>query len=114
MCNEMKKLRDLLDSMGVEWTDESNITSQQLIDNLVSEGFSENYVDTTMYCTHFMVNGHKASVINGFGSYGGYDPVLQNNKGLLELMPDLDNMSEPIGYLTAEEVIDICFKKEKP
>ena len=55
-----------------------------------------------------------ASVINGFGSYGGYDPMRKSNQGLLELMPDLDNMSEPIGHLTAEEVIDICFKKEKP
>ena len=37
MCDEMKKLRNLLDSMGIEWSDESNVTSQQLIDNLVSE-----------------------------------------------------------------------------
>ena len=109
MCDEMKKLRDLLDSMGIEWSDESNIISQQLIDDLVSEGFPESYVDTTMYRTHFMVNGHRASVINGFGSYGGYDPMLQNNKGLLELMPDLDNMGDPIGFLTAEEVVQKCF-----
>lgn len=114
MCKEMKKLRNLLDSMGVEWTDESIITPQQLIDDMVSKGLPESFVDTTMYRTHFMVNGHRASAINGFGSYGGYDPMRKNNQGLLELMPNLDNMSEPIGHLTAEEVIDICFKKEKP
>lgn len=76
---EMKKLRDLLDSMHIEWTDHSEMGLYSIMR------------------TWFEFNGIEWSCIYGFCSYG-------HEQGLLELW---DNKNEPIGYLTANEVIEI-------
>ena len=84
MCNEMIKLRSELDRRGVEWTDKSESRTLP-IDR-----------------THFYWKGYFVSVINGFGTYGGFLSFDQINEGLLEVMI---GHSEPIGWLTADEVI---------
>ena len=47
------------------------------------------------------------SVINGYGTYGGYSVFEHSNKGLLEVMSGILNDGEPIGFLTADELIKI-------
>lgn len=84
MCDEMIKLRSILDERGVKWADKS---------------------DKGMYPidrTHFYWKGYFVSVINGFGTYGGFSSFNPINNGLLEVMI---GESEPIGCLTADEVI---------
>ena len=86
MVKEMEKLRALLDAESVEWEDVSNAGE---------------------YCpisrTHFMYRGHKWSVIHGYGTYGGLDPITGVDSELLEAWNFKD---EPIGFLTAEEVME--------
>lgn len=82
MPQEMIKLRQMLDDMGIEWED-------------VSEHHGI-LIDITIYRTHFEHKGRHISVIIGHGTYGG-------NKGLLEMW---DGNGEPEGYLTAKEVIE--------
>lgn len=89
LCAEMKKLRDYLDSTCIPWEDNSET------------------VHLPIERTHFFVkkNGCKWSVIHGYGTYGGwsrYDPI---DKGLLELLAEDVNDGDPVGYLTAEDVI---------
>lgn len=81
MPQEMIKLRQMLDDMGIKWKD-------------VSEHFR--LIDLSIYRTHFEHKGRHISVIIGHGTYGG-------NKGLLEMW---DGNGEPEGWLTAEEVIE--------
>lgn len=107
MCNEMIKLRKELDRMGVKWKDVSSITPETLIDEMVSKGIDRLYADTTMFRTHFEYGGYKYSVIYGFGSYGGKDVFTGHDSGLLECMTEKVNGGEPVGHLTAEEVIQI-------
>lgn len=78
MCEEMKKLREMLDNRNIYWEDKSNKGLQ-------------------IIRTHFYVEGIFCSVIWGFGTYGFKD-------GLLEFMVD---KIEPIGNLTALNVISI-------
>jgi hypothetical protein len=104
MCDEMIKLRKLLTQKGIEWQDQSIIQQEELIARLSAEsGFEREYFDTTIYRTHFDYKGSHYSVINGFGTYGGYEPFEKKNYGLLELMRDDNN---PVGWLTAQEIID--------
>ena len=91
----MIKLRELLDNHKIEWVDISDEF------NLVGGG--KLGIDRI----HFKVKGKKFSVINGFGTYGGYT-LGEENEGLLELY---DFCSEPIGYLTAEQVLKEINKK---
>lgn len=86
MNEEMKKLRDYLDTAGIPWED-------------YSQGG-----DYPIERTRFYINGCMWSVIHGFGTYGGYS-TFEPDKGLLELMAGDINGGEPIGWLTAEEVI---------
>lgn len=63
--------------------------------------------------THFKYNGIQCSVINGFGTYGGWAGANgaqkeEDNEGLLEVMVS-DN--EPVGWLTAEEAIRFIERK---
>ena len=55
--------------------------------------------------THFYIGGDHVSVINGYGSYGGFYFGDDKNQGLLEIMcswiPDVE------GYLKADDVIKI-------
>lgn len=89
VCEEMQKLRDELDKRGIEWTD-----------------LSEKDGEWWMCRTHFDINGNLVSCINGYGSHGGYDYMWRKNAGLIECYSSLtDNV--PIGWLTAQEVIEI-------
>ena len=81
MPQEMIKLRQMLDDMGVEWEDVSSLYK-----------FEEIFI----YRTHFEHKGRHISVIIGLETYGG-------DEGLLEMW---DGNGEPEGYLTAEEVIE--------
>lgn len=49
------------------------------------------------------------SVINGFGTYGGYDPMYDRNTGLLEMMSANINGGDSCGYLTADDIIKTIF-----
>ena len=95
LCAEMKKLRDYLDSTCIPWEDKSEVGQHLQIER-----------------THFFVkkNGCKWSVIHGFGTYGGWS-TYEIDKGLLELLAEDVNNGEPVGYLTAEDVI--CWIKLK-
>lgn len=57
--------------------------------------------------THFEYKGIEWSVINGFGTYGGWfganpGATEENNMGLLELW---EHSSDPKGWLRAEDVM---------
>lgn len=88
IVDEMKKLRGYLDEHKIQWTD---VSSQ--------------YCSFWMCRTHFTLRKNHWSVINGYGSYGGFGTFSPNNEGLLELMTSEVNGGEPVGYLTADEVI---------
>ena len=90
MVEEMIKLRKVLDNSNIEWEDKSE---KWKLEQGGSLGIDR---------THFNYKGQKISVINGFGTYGGYT-FGNENKGLLELSM---NGREPIGNLTAREVVD--------
>ena len=87
VCDEMKKLRDYLDSNGIEWDD-----------------VSSKYNGFYLCRTHFTYGENKYSVVNGYGTYGGYNPFNKVNDGLLEMRVSKE---EPIGYLTGDDVIRI-------
>lgn len=99
VCEEMQKLRDWLDQNSIQWSD-------------VSDDFS----DGCWICrTHFYIGVHKVSVINDNGTYGGFIcGKEQSNAGLLEVWAD--RSGEPVGYLTAEDAIqllkDTCHMEE--
>lgn len=104
ICEEMKKLRAALDKMGVAWVDKSEEWKAADYSNWF------NIEDYGICRTHFDYNGKHYSVINGFGSFGGYDGFDKENKNLLEIM--LPN-KELKGYLTADEVIEILKEAKK-
>lgn len=57
VCDEMKKLRQMLDEKNIPWHD-------------ASEVMSEDKECPMWICrTHIEYNGHKISVVNGFGTY---------------------------------------------
>lgn len=85
MPQEMIKLRQMLDDMGIKWED---VSSHYEVKEIT--------IDLSIYRTHFEHKGRHISVIIGHGTYGG-------NEGLLEMW---DGNGEPEGYLTAEEVIE--------
>lgn len=89
VTNEMQLLRDKLDEMNVKWTDAS-----------------ECYEDLGITRTWFRdKEGTKWSAIHGYGTMGGYGGT-RADEGLLEIW---NRKSEPIGYLTAEQVITLVF-----
>lgn len=99
VCEEMKKLRDWLDKNNIPWVDHS-------------EDFGMTGKMSMFICrTHFNADNHKVSVINGFGTYGGFSDFECSNRGLLEVMSDLFNDGEPVGYLTADELIEMLQEK---
>lgn len=92
ICPEMLKLREELDKMQIDWTDESDsLTEYTALD------------DCRIFRTHFWYNADKYSVVYGFGTYGGWGRF-QDDPRLLELMV---NNEEPTGYHTAEDIIRI-------
>jgi hypothetical protein len=78
MCEEMIKLRRELDKLGIEWRDAS---------------------DDNISRTHFDLNNNSYSVICGRGTYG-------HEVGALELMTSAINGGEPVGWLSAENIIE--------
>ena len=108
ICKEMTKLRQSLTNRGIKWIDKSVIKTADELQKLmeIMPDVDANYLDTSMYRTHFDYKGTRWSVINGYGSYGGYDPIDGKNEGLLELLIDDDTGNEPIGYLKADDVLN--------
>lgn len=104
VVEEMKKLRELLDKKGIKWQDHS-------------DDFGESEIKCNWICrTWFKVEGKRVSCINGLGTYGGCTAFdgFEKNRGLIEMM--IWGEGDPIGYLTAEECIEILektFKKRK-
>ena len=84
MIEEMVKFRKLLNDNLVPWHDSSAFSIDR---------------------THFEWRGYQWSVINGFGSYGGYSSINPHNQCLLELMSNAVNGGEPVGFLTADDCI---------
>lgn len=102
VCDEMKELRKMLDEKNIPWHDASDVMPEDK--------------DWPMWIcrTHFEYKGVKISVVNGFGTYGGWhgaNPGMSEDKnmGLLEIMIE-DN--EPVGWLKAENIIEILGEKE--
>lgn len=93
MCEEMLTLRELLDVLHIDWTDDSDpITADRI-------AFNHCYI----YRTHFNYNGDDYSVIYGFGTYGGWGRWLnKEDPKLLELMI---NNEAPTGCMTAADII---------
>lgn len=107
LCDEIIKLRDMLDAKGVEWTDASTIESDEHIERMLKQEIPLEYCDTTVYRTHFEMFGLEFSVINGYSTYGGYSPTRDTNDGLLEFMGlSIDNYDCNYGFLTAQDVFD--------
>lgn len=105
LCKEMIKLRHLLTNMGIDWCDESTIIPEEYINLMETQTkLGREVLDSTIFRTHFEVNGTHYSVINGYGTYGGFIPHQNKNYGLLECMVG-DN--EPKGWLSADDVIDL-------
>lgn len=75
-CEEMVKLRNWLDQKKIKWWDLS---------------------DEKICRTKFVVDGNVFSIVNGHGTYGHLN-------GLLEMM--VLAVTGPIGWLTAQAVID--------
>ena len=101
ICEEMQKLRQMLDEKNIPWHD-------------ASEVMSEDKEWPMWICrTHFEYKGLKISVANGFGTYGGWfganpGTTEEENMGLLEIMIE-DN--EPVGWLKAEDIMEILGEK---
>lgn len=94
VCKEMQKLRDYLDKRGIPWLDVSD------------EG------SFWMCRTRFNVDSKPVSVINGIGSYGGYNLMSMKNDGLLEAWSSLLG-DDVTGHLTADELIKSLFGGKK-
>ena len=107
MCEEMSKLRKMLDEAGIEWKDVSIVTPDELIEKSIAVGIDAYHADTTIYRTHFEHKDYHFSVIYGYGTYGGYDAFNGSDPGLLECMTEKVNGGEPQGWLTAEQVMNI-------
>ena len=95
MTEEMKKLRNLLRFKKIDFIDRSDPEGSKL------------HIDRT----HFLVEGKKTyffSVIHGFGTHGGVN-LFGKDKGLLEVQINHD---DPIGYLTADDVMKLVEEKQ--
>lgn len=103
LCEEMKKLRQWLSDNDIVWFDRSTIMSEEKIDYLMHlcGEIERAYFDTSIYRTHFIIKGELWSVINGFGTYGGFEPFENKNYGMLELRIG-DN--DPTGWLSADDI----------
>ena len=92
ICDEMQKLRDGLDERNIPWMD-----------------LTDKY-GLWICRTHFVIKGDRWSVIHGHGSYGGFNSF-EKDKQLLECMY---GGNEPIGWLTADEVLKMVDEKRMP
>ena len=89
VCSEMEDLREYLTKHNIEWWDKSYTKDEYWICR-----------------THFMINHNNWSVIHGFGTYGGICTFSNRDWCLLELMTSALNGGEPIGNLSAKQVIE--------
>ena len=93
ICDEMKKLRKLLDNKKIEWVDATEEMSEWV----------------KIARTHFTYNGFDVSVVNGFGTYGGWSGANiganeeKDNLGLLEVY--IPSYGDHGGWLKAEELM---------
>lgn len=86
VTEEMKKLRAWLDENNIKWEDDSS------------------WLDFWVCRTHFWYDDYMWSVIHGYGTWGGFG--LNGNDGeLLEVMVTAVNGGNPVGWLTAKDVI---------
>lgn len=100
MCKEMLALRELLDALHIDWTDGSDLITEDRI------AFNNCYI----YRTHFYYNGDRYSVVYGYGTYGGWGRWLdKEDPKLLELRI---NNEEPTGYHTAADIIWIMNERQ--
>lgn len=88
VTDEMQKLRDWLDAHNIEWEDKSDAECEAWVCR-----------------THFWYNDYKWSVIHGYGTYGGFSPYAKDI-GALELLTNAVGGGEPVGYLSAQNVIE--------
>lgn len=87
VCDHMKKLRNWLDQYKIPWFD-----------------FSDALGEKSYICrTKIEYRGHVLSVVNGFGTYGGFTDYMkpEQNMGLLEFRID---ENEPEGCLKWADV----------
>lgn len=90
ITEEMQKLRDWLDANNISWEDMSK----------------DSKVCSYWMCrTKFEIGGYYWSVIHGYGSYGGFSHY-NSDCGALELMCNAINSGEPVGFLSAQNVIE--------
>lgn len=94
ICDEMKKLREGLDERHIPWEDKSD---------------DDNGGGYWICRTHFRFNGNRWSVINGFGTYGGFHSFTWKNNELLECMTGNE---EPVGWLMAKDVFEMMEVEE--
>lgn len=91
ICEEMKKFRELCDKRKIAWHDASEMINEN------------DYICRT--------HGEGFSCVNSLGTWGGYLPMMKENKNLLEIMVE---ENEPIGELDAYQAIEfIEFQKNK-
>ena len=95
ICKEMQKLREYLTQKKIEWRDDSDIYDEFVEISPI--------LDMSIYRTKFNHDGYLWSIVHGMGTYG-------EEKGLLELMTNRVNGGEPLGYLTADDVIALIEK----
>lgn len=103
MTEEMVKFRKMLDENGIKWEDASTQNTVNPFDCLLE--IDRFHIDRT----HFQYRGYDWSVVHGFGTYGGHSSF-EKDKGLLELMSNAVDSGEPVGYLTAEQAMDLVLK----
>lgn len=89
ICPEMQKLRHELDKRNIKWRD---ATEKDIPGHWICR-------------THFDYKGLWWSVIHGFGTYGGFRLGGNDLQGL-ECMCSAINDGEPIGYLTADNILE--------
>lgn len=89
-CYELNKLKDYLDTRRIKYAIKSDPeTAHYRIERI-----------------HFMINDYRWSVIHGYGTYGGLDPLTGEDKGLLELYTT-QIQPDPFGCLTCAELIEL-------
>ena len=89
----MKLFRKVLDEKNIEWHDASDEDGEIWICR-----------------THFEHEGNIVSVVNGFGTYGGFAGANADdyiNEGLLEVMI---GGNDPVGWLTFRDAVQMIFE----
>lgn len=107
ICEEMKKLRSILDDKKILWVDASEEWEAYYRPDPEARTELRKYY---IHRTWLQIDGKLISVINGFGTTGGWSDFTPQNEGCLELMADGINDGEPVGWLSADDVIELLEK----